>query len=82
MRSSSFARVVMASLGVSVLITLGCDVQSHGTLTAPTPTVTVESAAVWSTPRRKAPSRTCRFRSLGRQLLRNFNRWLGLSDED
>ena len=42
MRSSSFARVVMASLGVSVLITLGCDVQSHGTLTAPTPTVTVE----------------------------------------
>ena len=48
MRSSSLARVVMAGLGVSVVITLGCDglptepSKGFKGLTAPTPTVTVE----------------------------------------
>ncbi len=38
MRTSSVARVVMASLGVSMVITLGCDITPFPKTTAPTPT--------------------------------------------
>jgi hypothetical protein len=40
MRASSLERVVMASLGVSVVITLGCDITPFPTTPAPTPTGT------------------------------------------
>jgi hypothetical protein len=46
MRTSSLERVVMASLGVSVVITLGCDITSFPTTPTATPTTTPGPASV------------------------------------